>query len=76
MVVRDNNVTHAVTDTISLKKPFARTDKRQIFYTVRICDQWNGLPKELREAKTVAQFRYAYRKHKQSHRQGAGAARG
>jgi hypothetical protein len=76
MVVRGNNLTRAVTDTISLKKPFARTDKRQNFYTVRICDQWNGLPKEIRAAKTVAQFRYAYRKHKQSQRQGAGASRG
>jgi hypothetical protein len=74
MMVRDNNLTRTVTDTISLKKPFARTDKRQNFYTVRICDQWNGLPKEIRAAKTVAQFRYAYRKHKKSQRQGAGAA--
>jgi hypothetical protein len=66
-------MTRATGDELSLKKPFARTEKRMNFYTVRICDIWNGLPKNIRAAKSVAHFKTAYRKHKQSNRQGQGA---
>jgi hypothetical protein len=60
-------------DELCIKKPFARTDKRQNFFTVRICDMWNGLPKDIRAAKNVAHFKRNYRTHVMRTRRGQGA---
>jgi Reverse transcriptase (RNA-dependent DNA polymerase)/Endonuclease-reverse transcriptase len=69
---RNRNITRAVADELCIKKPFARTDKRMNFYTVRVCDAWNGLPRNIRAARTVDQFKNKYRSHKRSERQGQG----
>jgi hypothetical protein len=70
---RTTNVTRMAADELCIKKPFARTDKRQNFFTVRICDMWNGLPKDIRAAKNVAHFKRNYRSHVMRTRQGQGA---
>jgi hypothetical protein len=71
---RPGQQTRASSDLLNVKKPFARTDIRQNFYTVRICDLWNGLPNYVRAARTVAKFKFNYRQHKQSTRQRQGAS--
>jgi hypothetical protein len=73
MAARDNIITRAAMDNLSLKKPFARTEKRANFYTVRICDTWNGLPYNIRAARTVSQFKLSYRAYRDSTRRGPGA---
>jgi hypothetical protein len=75
MAARDNIVTRAAMENLSLKKPFARTDKRSNFYTVRICDIWNGLPHNIRAARTVSHFKTSYRAYRDSTRRGPGAQR-
>ena len=61
--------TRAAADPLRLRKPRARLDVREHFFTVRVVDRWNELPLEIRAAKTVAWFRTALRK-----RVGASAA--
>jgi Reverse transcriptase (RNA-dependent DNA polymerase)/Endonuclease-reverse transcriptase len=70
---RTANVTRAAADEMSIKKPFARTEKRANFYTVRIADMWNALPKSIRNSKNVSLFKSNYRKYKKSSRRGPGA---
>jgi hypothetical protein len=69
---RTNMATRMTAEHLKLRKPLARTDKRSNFYTIRICDMWNGLPNDVRAAKTVRQFKCAYRNFKQSTRRGPG----
>jgi hypothetical protein len=73
MAARDNIITRAAMENLSLKNPFARTEKRANFYTVRICDTWNGLPYNIRAARTVSQFKLSYRAYRDSTRRGPGA---
>jgi hypothetical protein len=72
MSARAVNVTRVAADKKNIKKPFARTEKRANFYTVRIADMWNALPKNIRTAKNVALFKSNYRKHKKCSRRGPG----
>ena len=61
--------TRAAADPLRLRKPRARLDVREHFFTVRVVDRWNELPLDIRAATTVARFRTALRK-----RVGASAA--
>jgi hypothetical protein len=72
MATRTVNVTRLAADELCVKIPFARTDKRKNFYTVRIGEKWNGLPKEIRAAKSVAHFKRIYRTYVKSNRRGPG----
>jgi hypothetical protein len=40
---RTNMATRMMAEHLKLRKPLARTDKLSNFYTIRICDMWNGL---------------------------------
>jgi ribonucleases P/MRP protein subunit RPP40 len=62
LLVRTEQRTRATNDTLQLRIPFARTDLRKNFNTVRVCDIWNRLPIDIRAAKTVRQFKCTYRK--------------
>jgi hypothetical protein len=65
---RDNpHVTRAAADGLRLVQPFARTDRRKNFYTVRVCEMWNKLPLELRKTKSVGQFKKNLRIFAASH---------
>jgi hypothetical protein len=72
VIDRQNMVTRWAAGHLQLRKPLARTEKRSNYYTVRICDMWNELPNVVRAAKTVRQFKCAYRKYMQSTRRGPG----
>jgi hypothetical protein len=67
---RTNMVTRRTAEHLKLRKP--RTEKRSNFYTIPICDMWNELPNDVRAAKTVRQFKCAYRNFKLSTRRGPG----
>jgi Reverse transcriptase (RNA-dependent DNA polymerase)/Endonuclease-reverse transcriptase len=61
---RGNNaahVTRAARDGLRLKTPFARTDRRKNFYTIRVCEAWNKIPAEIKSSKTIGQFKKCYR---------------
>jgi ribonucleases P/MRP protein subunit RPP40 len=53
--------TRAADTGIRIRPPFARTDRRKNFFTVRVCDKWNNLPAEVKSAKNIAKFKCAYR---------------
>jgi Reverse transcriptase (RNA-dependent DNA polymerase) len=55
------HATRSTQDRLRLAQPFARTDRRKNFFTVRACEQWNKLPLNLKNAKNVWQFKRAYR---------------
>jgi hypothetical protein len=50
-------LTRFAADELKLKQPFARTDRRKILFTVRVCEAWNKLPLNTRKSKTVGQFK-------------------
>jgi hypothetical protein len=66
MATRTVNITRMAADELCVKIPFARTDKHKNFYTVRIGEMWNGLPKNIRPAKSVAHFKHIYRTYAKS----------
>jgi hypothetical protein len=72
MATRTVNITRMAANELCVKIPFARTDKRKNFYTVRIGEMWNGLPKNIRAAKSVAHFKRIYRTYAQSNHRGPG----
>jgi Reverse transcriptase (RNA-dependent DNA polymerase)/Endonuclease-reverse transcriptase len=62
LMTRTEQHTRATTDPLKLQVPFARTELRKNFYTVRVCDSWNKLPLDVRAAKSVRLFKFNYRK--------------
>ena len=48
---------------LNIVKPRARLELRNNFFSVRICDKWNGLPNSIREAKSINSFKNAYDEH-------------
>ena len=49
-------------DRTKMVKPSSKYKLRENFYSIRICDGWNDLPREVREAKTVNSFKNMYDK--------------
>jgi hypothetical protein len=45
----------------SAQPPIARTEKRKNSFSVRVCEKWNKLPAEAKNAKNVDKFKRAYR---------------
>jgi hypothetical protein len=78
LLERTEHLTRAATGHFQLRTPFARTDTRKNYYTVRICDMWNALPSDtgIRGAKSVQLFKFAYRKYMQRTRRGQGDQHG
>jgi Reverse transcriptase (RNA-dependent DNA polymerase) len=53
--------TRSANNGIRIRPPFARTDKRKNFFTVRVCEKWNSLPATVKSAKNIDRFKCAYR---------------
>jgi Reverse transcriptase (RNA-dependent DNA polymerase)/Endonuclease-reverse transcriptase len=53
--------TRAATNGTRIRTPIARTEKRRNFFSVRVCEKWNKLPAEAKNAKNVDKFKRAYR---------------
>ena len=52
--------TRLTKDKTKIVKPRSKYKLRENFYSIRICDGWNNLPREAREAKTVNSFKNMY----------------
>jgi hypothetical protein len=53
--------TRAAADPYRLRQPFARNDRRGKFFSVRACEWWNNLPLNIKQAKSIGQFKRLYR---------------
>jgi hypothetical protein len=53
--------TRAAADNYRLRQPFARNDRRAKFFSVRACDRWNRIPPNIKQAKSIGQFKKLYR---------------
>jgi hypothetical protein len=53
--------TRSAADELKLRQPFARSDKRKNFFTVRVCEAWNKLPLSIRRSKNIGQFKKSLR---------------
>jgi hypothetical protein len=61
------HVTRSAGDGLKLRQPFARTDRRKNFFTVRVCEKWNKLPLDIRKSKNIGQFKKCLRAFAASH---------
>jgi hypothetical protein len=55
------HVTRSAADELRLRQPFARTDRRKNFFTVRVCEAWNMIPPDIKKSKTIGQFKKNYK---------------
>jgi hypothetical protein len=44
-------------DSFRLRQPFARNDRRGKFFSVRACEWWNHIPLNIKQAKSIGQFK-------------------
>jgi hypothetical protein len=63
-VLQDRVMTRAASDDLQIRQSRTNLDIRKHFFTQRVCEKWNSLPREIRTAKSVAIFRREYRKVK------------
>ena len=52
--------TRLVGDQTKVVKPSTKYKLRENFYSIRICDGWNNIPREVREAKSIDSFKNMY----------------
>jgi Reverse transcriptase (RNA-dependent DNA polymerase)/Endonuclease-reverse transcriptase len=55
------HMTRAANDALRLRQPMARNDRRKNFFSIRVCEEWNKIPQDIRRAKTVGQFKKLYK---------------
>ena len=41
----------------NILKPYANLDIRRNFFSIRVSDKWNALPNEIKESRSVNQFK-------------------
>jgi hypothetical protein len=51
---------------MNIVKPRARLEMRANFFSVRICDRWNGVPDDIKMARSAGQFKQLYKKYRES----------
>jgi hypothetical protein len=51
---------------MNLVKPRARLEMRANFFSVRVCDSWNGVPDDIKMARSTGQFKHLYKKYRES----------
>ena len=59
-----DRVTRAVTGTLRLRIPANRLEVRKHFFSQRTPEQWNMVPDSIKMAKTTAEFKNCYKKHR------------
>jgi len=55
-------VTRLAADPHNVRIPAARLELRKNFFSVRVCEKWNNLPQEVKNARTTGQFKTAYKR--------------
>jgi hypothetical protein len=64
--------TRAAADDLHIKLKRTNLEIRKYFFTQRVCEKWNALPRQVRAAKSIAAFSREYRKEKYGeHTEGA-----
>ena len=57
----DGRVTRLSVDPLNIKSKLSNTELRRRFYSNRVVRQWNDLPKEITNVKSVGSFKSQYR---------------
>jgi len=55
-------LTRLAADPLNVKLPPARLELRRHFFSVRVCEKWNNLPKEVKQCKNVKSFKRELKK--------------
>ena len=56
--------TKATADPLNIRIRHGRLDTRKNFFTVRVTEQWNRIPSEIKSRKTIDSFKRAYAQHR------------
>jgi hypothetical protein len=60
MMQDGERVTRATSDPLNIQAQYGRLDIRRNFFTHRVVEQWNKIPEDLKNARTVQSFRKGY----------------
>ena len=56
--------TRATADPLNVRVQHGRLEVRKKFFTVRVTDQWNKVPSQVKQMRTANSFKKAYAKHR------------
>ena len=56
--------TRATADPLNVRVQHGRLEVRKNFFTVRVTDQWNKVPSQVKQMRTANSFKKAYAKHR------------
>ena len=56
--------TRATADPLNIKVKHGRLEVRQNFFTIRVTEQWNRVPRDIKNQKTVDSFKNAYARYR------------
>ena len=56
--------TRATADPLNIRVKHGRLELRQNFFTVRVTEQWNQVPTDIKKLRTVDAFKVAYAHHR------------
>ena len=56
--------TRATADPLNIKVKHGRLEVRRNFFTIRVTEQWNRVPRDIKNQKTVDSFKNAYAKYR------------
>ena len=56
--------TRATADPLNIKVKHGRLEVRQNFFTIRVTEQWNRVPRDIKNQKTVDSFKTAYARYR------------
>jgi hypothetical protein len=51
---------------MNIVKLRARLEMRANFFSVRVCDSWNGVPDDIKMVRSTGQFKHLYKKYRES----------
>ena len=57
-------MTRGVADPLNLKQRKARLELRRNFFSIRVVEQWNKVPYDLKRAQSVQAFKSGYRQYR------------
>ena len=64
MAGETSRVTRATADPLNIRVKHGRLEVRRNFFTVRVTKQWNQVPTEIKNKRTVDAFKNAYAHHR------------
>ena len=64
MVDASVRMTRSAADPLNLKPQAARLEIRRNFFSNRVVEEWNLVPKGIKNARSVQSFKRAYKNHR------------